>query len=115
LTGSVCKSVASFGEVLINVDVCKVFSVLQTSGLKLDNTKLKADIDALEQYGRRELIRFSGIVEKPGENTTDIVRNIVKSVDKDLPEGDIIRSHRKVFSVLQTSGLNNSSFGCTIP
>ena len=62
--------------------------------LKLDNTKLKADIDALEQYGRRELIRLSGIVEKSGENTTYIVRNIVKSVDKDLPEGDIIRSHR---------------------
>jgi hypothetical protein len=45
--------------------------------LKLDNTKLKADIDALEQYGRRERIRFNGIVETPGENTTEIVRNIV--------------------------------------
>jgi hypothetical protein len=63
--------------------------------LKLSNTKLKADIDALEQYGRRELIRFSGIVEKPGENTTDVC---------------------KVFSILQTfAGLKNSSFGCTIP
>jgi hypothetical protein len=42
--------------------------------LKLDNTKLKADIDALEQYGRRELIRFSGIVETPGENESGSFR-----------------------------------------
>jgi hypothetical protein len=31
--------------------------------LKLDNTKLKAAIDVLEQYGRRELIRFRGIAK----------------------------------------------------
>ena len=31
--------------------------------LKTDNEKLRADVDALEQYSRRELIRFSGIKE----------------------------------------------------
>ncbi|CAC5395379.1 unnamed protein product [Mytilus coruscus] len=62
--------------------------------LKQENTKLKADIDSLEQYGRRELVRFSGIDETTGENTTEIVSNIVKSIDPELADGDIIRSHR---------------------
>jgi hypothetical protein len=47
------------------------------------------------------------------------VRNIVKSVDKDLPEGDIIRSHRVGKLYKPANGPpkpnNNSSFGCTIP
>lgn len=62
--------------------------------LKKENEQLRADIDALEQYSRRELIRVSGVVETRGENTTTIVSDIVKSIDPDLVDGDIIRSHR---------------------
>lgn len=62
--------------------------------LKLENAKLKADIDAQEQYSRRELVRVSGISESEGEDTTDIVKSIVKSIDPELEQGDIIRSHR---------------------
>ena len=42
--------------------------------LKLENSHLKSDIDALEQYGRRELIRVNGVQETADENTTDIVK-----------------------------------------
>lgn len=76
-----------------------VKSALQSYETKIDrltveNVKLKDDIDSLEQYGRRELMRVSGIEEKGGENTTDIVKDIVKSIDDDYRDGDIIRSHR---------------------
>lgn len=66
----------------------------EIDALKIENDKLKADVDALEQYSRRELIRFSGIKESVGENTTQIVKQIVASIDGDFTEDDIIRSHR---------------------
>lgn len=66
----------------------------QIDKLTLENVKLREDVDSLEQYGRRELMRVSGIEEKTGENTTEIVRDIVKSIDGDYQESDIIRSHR---------------------
>ena len=80
----------------IQSSIKDAFSTMQNDiqQLKLENSKLRADVDALEQYGRRELVRFSGIVEKGGENTTDIVTEIIKSVDSEFANGDIIRSHR---------------------
>ena len=62
--------------------------------LKKENAQLRDEVDSLEQYGRRELMRFSGIVENRMENTTTIVTDIVKSIDKDYQDGDVIRSHR---------------------
>jgi hypothetical protein len=62
--------------------------------LEKENAQLRDEVDSLEQYGRRELIRFSGIVENRMENTTTIVTDIVKSIDKDYQDGDVIRSHR---------------------
>lgn len=68
---------------------------------------LKGDIDAFKQYSRCELIRFSGINETSGENTTNIVTNIVKSIDPCFIEGDIIRSHR-VGQLKKTSFLSKT-------
>jgi len=65
------------------------FLIQEIDSLKVENSKLKGDIDALEQYSRRELIRFSGINETSSENTTNIVTNIVKSIDPDFADGDI--------------------------
>jgi hypothetical protein len=45
--------------------------------LKKENAQLRDEVDSLEQYGRRELMRFSGIVENRMENTTKIVTEIV--------------------------------------
>lgn len=61
---------------------------------KKENAQLRDEVDSLEQYGRRELMRFSGIVENRMENTTTIVTDIVNSIDKDYQDGDVIRSHR---------------------
>ena len=59
---------------------------------KKENAQLRDEVDSLEQYGRRELMRF--IVENRMENTTTIVTDIVNSIDKDYQNGDVIRSHR---------------------
>ena len=65
--------------------------------LKIENAQLRDEVDFLEQYGRRELMSFSVIVENRMENrmenTTTIVTDIVKSIDKDYQDGDVIRSH----------------------
>lgn len=63
--------------------------------LKHENRKLKEQIDSVEQYGRRSLIRLSGIPEPEREgDTTEIVREIISNIDPNYREEDIIRSHR---------------------
>ena len=67
----------------------------QIDNLKVENRKLREDLDAVEQYGRRSLIRISGIPEPEGESdTTDAVNKIIKEIDPEYKEGDIVRSHR---------------------
>ena len=51
--------------------------------LEKENRKLKNEVDALEQYRRRSLIRISGI-PKPAEegDTTEKVRKIISDIVK---------------------------------
>ena len=59
--------------------------------------KLREDHDALEQYGRRNNLRISGIPEKENEDTTEAVMKIASEVmelDPPLQPGDIEVSHR---------------------
>jgi hypothetical protein len=45
---------------------------------------LQKDLDALEQYGRRSLIRISGLSERAtGDETTTAVRKIMSEIDPD--------------------------------
>jgi len=63
--------------------------------LEKENTRLKNDLDALEQYGRRSLIRISGIAENPDEgDTTPKIRKLISDIDQEYDESDVIRSHR---------------------
>ena len=63
--------------------------------LKYENRKLREDLDTVEQYGRRSLIRISGIPEPEGErDITDLVRKIISAIDPNYREEDVIRSHR---------------------
>ena len=63
-----------------------------------ENEKLCEDLDALEQYSRRELMHIHGILDGGHEetmvNTTKLVTDLVKSIDPHLVESDIVRSHR---------------------
>lgn len=46
---------------------------VEPSKLEEENGKLSLQIDELEQYGRRPLVRVSGIPETNGEDTTRMI------------------------------------------
>ena len=62
--------------------------------LRNENQKLKYKLDDLEQYGRRSLMRVSGIPEVPGEDTTELVCKLFAEIDPNFNNNDVDRSHR---------------------
>ncbi|CAG2184457.1 unnamed protein product [Mytilus edulis] len=87
-------------------DVSKAFDRVWHMGLlyKLrkygtkENQKLRDDLDALEQYSRRDLLRIKGMSDsgndETSEKTTELVTELVRSIDSNYRDGDTIRSHR---------------------
>ena len=56
--------------------------ITNIDNLEKGNSKLKNEVDALEQYGRRSLIIISGILEPAEEgDTTEKVRKIISDID----------------------------------
>jgi outer membrane murein-binding lipoprotein Lpp len=56
--------------------------VQKISKLETENKQLQKDLDALEQYGRRSLVRISGLSERAtGDETTTAVRKIMSEMD----------------------------------
>ena len=55
---------------------------------------LKDQVDALEQYSRRNCVRIGPVPESADENTDEIVKAVAKSVDVNLTDDAIDRSHR---------------------
>ena len=73
------------------------------------NRQLTNDLDNLEQYGRRSLIRKSGIHELVDEDdTTENVRNLISEVDPEYKPTDVIRSHR-VGKISQPGSVNSKT------
>lgn len=69
--------------------------IFRISKLERENNELMANLDSLEQYGRRSLIRVAGIIEGGSdEDTNTIVQKIISDIDPDLSPTDIERSHR---------------------
>ncbi|KAJ8305667.1 hypothetical protein KUTeg_016212 [Tegillarca granosa] len=62
--------------------------------LRSENNELKLCVDDLEQYGRRNAIRLSGIPEKSDENTDNIVIDIASKIGIQVRDDDISRSDR---------------------
>ena len=65
--------------------------------LKAENAKLRDSIDGLEPYGRRPLIRVTGINENDlpqSEDTVSKVVNVLKKIDNDFQIHEIQRAHR---------------------
>ena len=62
--------------------------------LQNENRRLKYKLDDLEQYGRRSLVRVSGITEKPGEDTTKLVCKLFAEIDPEFSDSEVERSHR---------------------
>lgn len=81
--------------------------------------KLELENDALEQYGRRNILRISGIPEQNDEDTDDIVLQLASDLDVPMTKHDIDRSHRvgKVDvrgNVGRTRGSKKSSRGIIV-
>ena len=69
--------------------------IFRISKLERENNELMANLDSLEQYGRRSLIRVAGISEGGSdEDTNTIVQTIISDIDPELSPNDIERSHR---------------------
>lgn len=67
---------------------------IQVDKLRDENKQLKMQLDELEQYGRRPLIRISGIPESSAEDTKDKIIDVTTKAGIELSPDDIINSHR---------------------
>nr|XP_022288834.1 uncharacterized protein LOC111100943 isoform X2 [Crassostrea virginica]XP_022289959.1 uncharacterized protein LOC111101663 isoform X2 [Crassostrea virginica] len=81
---------------LINKEVAKAVEPLKAKITKLEtiNNELNLQLDELKQYGRRPLVRFSGIPEVQGKDTTDLILNVTIKAGISLNRDDVINSHR---------------------
>ena len=81
---------------LVNKEVAKAVEPLKAKITKLEtiNNDLHLQLDELEQYGRRPLVRFSGIPEAQGEDTTDLILNVTNKAGISLNRDDVVNSHR---------------------
>ena len=66
----------------------------EINALRTENNDLRRQLDELEQYGRRPLIRFSGIPEMVGEDTKTKILEATATAGIPLQGDDIINSHR---------------------
>ena len=72
-----------------NANLKKTFSKLEKRVAKLE-----LENDALEQYGRRNILRVSGIPEEVDEATDDHIIKLANALDVPVTKQDIDRSHR---------------------
>ena len=56
--------------------------------------KLELENDALEHYGKRDILRVSGIPEEVDEATDDHIIKLANALDVPVTKQDIDRSHR---------------------
>ena len=64
-------------------------------GMTTSLEKLKADVNSLEQYSRRNCLRIFGVVESDGENTSELVMELARNnLQVNIEQSDIDRSHR---------------------
>ena len=63
--------------------------------LRSELSKVTNELNDLEQYGRRNNLRFNGFAESESENTNEIIKDLAKDKLKiTLQDSDIDRSHR---------------------
>jgi cell division protein FtsL len=62
--------------------------------LQTENSKLFLQIDELEQYGRRPIVRVTRVPENQGEDTASLILDITKKAGIELEPDEIINSHR---------------------
>jgi hypothetical protein len=95
------QKIANAVKSKLSEDIVKIINeqtaplITKIDNLEKENRKLKNEVDALEQYGRRSLIIISGIPEPTEEgDTTQKVRKMISDIDPRYEITNIIRSHR---------------------
>ena len=85
-------------DMKIKVDKLELKAAERQSGesdLVIEVSRLKSELNDLEQYGRRNNLRIFGIPEAAGEDTTEVIKQIAQDkLGVSLDEKDIDRSHR---------------------
>ena len=81
---------------IVSIEVGKADQPLEEKirHLQTENSKLFLQIDELEQYGRRPLVRVTGVPENQGEDTASLILDITKKAGIELEPDEIINSHR---------------------
>jgi hypothetical protein len=104
----------------LSEDIVKIINektaplITKIDNLEKENRKLKNEVDALEQYGRRSLIRISGILEPTEEgDTTEKVRKIISDYTC-LYSGFCFRffPHFKILNLTPGSDKRTIIWGC---
>ncbi|CAC5407626.1 unnamed protein product [Mytilus coruscus] len=66
-------------------DIQKIADAVKSNIITDITNLIREDVDAVEQYGRRSLIRISGVPEPNDErNTTEVVRKIISDIDPEF-------------------------------
>ena len=86
-------------DMKIKVDKLELKAAERQSGesdLVTEVSRLKSELNDLEQYGRRNnLLRIFGIPEAAGEDTTEVIKQIAQDkLGVSMDKKDIDRSHR---------------------
>ena len=89
-----CTTVKAVEKRLVALDDKVQVLYKVSEALSSDRERLQKDVDDLQQYTRRTNLLIHGVPEKPGENTDNVVCNVLKKMNVNMPLDDIGRSHR---------------------
>ena len=56
--------------------------------------EIENNLEQLEQYGRRENLKFLGVPQMTNENTNEIIKKLLRKLNIEIFEKDILISHR---------------------
>ena len=90
---------AALEAILVPIVGAAVKAAMETreeeiSKLKRELTDTKAKLDELEQYSRKNCLNIAGVPETAGESTSQLVRDLAKSIDVNVQLDDIDACHR---------------------
>ena len=72
--------------------------------LQKNNEDVKTKLDKLEQYNRRQNLRFHGVPATDGENVTLTILEMIKKLDVNINENDISIAYRSASPLKKSVG-----------
>jgi hypothetical protein len=91
---SVDKRVEELEEKYLRIIRENKFLTVEVSRLSESLNHVSAEMDNMNQYGRRECCKISGLPVEPSEDTNDLIIKVGSLMGVELKESDISVSHR---------------------